>query len=66
MHKIKSLDLQEICQRDLSSFVVSLSAPKLWRCEISGAINTFETARTWARSVAPQGLCYQLNSHHAV
>jgi len=43
MHGTKSLDLKEIYQFDFSVFVAILSVPKLWRSEIVGAINTFET-----------------------
>jgi len=46
MHRIKSLDLQEVCHFGLYFFVVSLSVLKLQRFEIVGAIDTFETART--------------------
>jgi len=46
MLRIKSPHLQEICQFDLSFFVVSLSLPKLRRFEIDGAIITLETAST--------------------
>jgi len=37
---------KQICQFDLGFFVVSLSVPKLRRCERVGAINAFETAST--------------------